>query len=242
MTTPTVWTEDRIEKLRELYGLPIDQEEIARRLSETGYTFSLMSINSQVQKLRLHRTPALTALMKKHAGGSKTASSGWTAERTEELRLLVAQGLSGTQISLLMGLSRNQVVGRSHRMGFRLSGGSAQEARKLANVSIRPKHVRERKPPTLKLVEGRMSPPKAPAVAPDMSRRYNGETVWFMHTQPGTCRYIVDGDAHSEARTCCARALEGYSYCATHKPQCITPPQERKRSGGPMNATWRASR
>lgn len=234
--TPTVWTEDRIEKLRELYGLPINQEEIARRLSQTGYTFSLMSVNSQVQKLGLHRTPALTALMKKAAGGNKTAHHGWTEARTEELRLLVAQGLSGTQISLLMGLSRNAVVGRSHRMGFKLSGGSAQEARKLANVSIR--RVKKRKPPTLKLVEAVMKSPK-PAPPP-----YTGPSVPFHQASRYQCHYAMDdamipGTADTPV---CGAPCDATGWCDKHLSVIWKPRPPRRAGERPMNSTWRASR
>ena len=44
--------------------------------------------------------------------------SVWTEERLEALKELWAQGLSITQIGLKLGLSRNAVVGKVHRMGL----------------------------------------------------------------------------------------------------------------------------
>lgn len=236
--TPSVWTAERNEQLRALYKLPINQEEIARRLSDETYTVSLMAVNAQIQKLQLKRTPEVFAQMKKVAGGNKTAHHGWTAERTDELEKLVALGLSGSQIAEKMGLSRNQVVGRSHRCGFKLSGGAAQETRVLSNVAIRPK---KRKPaPTFKLVEGVVKPPK-PAL--DLSRVYNGETVPFDKTDTyHGCKFIVSAEATGDAPTCAARALPGTSWCAHHRKAVFVPPQPRRELDRPMNATWRASK
>ena len=235
--TPSVWTAERNEQLRALYKLPINQEEIARRLSDETYMVSLMAVNAQIQKLRLKRTPEVFAQMKKVAGGNKTAHHGWTAERTDELEKLVALGLSGSQIAEKMGLSRNQVVGRSHRCGFKLSGGAAQEARVLSNVAIRPK---KRRVAALKLVEGGMKPSK-PAL--DLSRVYNGETVPFSQSGRFQCRYIIDAEATADARTCAAHALPGSTWCSTHRAICFVPPQPRRRTeGNVMNATWRASK
>ena len=236
MSTPSVWTPERNEQLRALYKLPINQEEIARRLSQTGYTFSLMSINAQIQKLGLHRTPALTAQMKKLAGGSKTASSGWTAERTDELEKLVALGLSGSQIAEKMGLSRNQVVGRSHRCGFKLSGGAAQEARVLSNVAIRPK---KRKPaPTLKLVEGVMKPPKP------MPKPYNGPSIPFHQASRFQCHYAMDdpmipGTADTPV---CGAPCDHTGWCSKHLSVIWEERPPRRDRDRPMNATWRASK
>ena len=44
--------------------------------------------------------------------------SGWTEERLEQLTKLWSQGLSITQIGLKLGVTRNAVVGKVHRMGL----------------------------------------------------------------------------------------------------------------------------
>ena len=44
--------------------------------------------------------------------------SVWTEERLEQLKALWAEGLSITQIGLRIGVSRNAVVGKVHRMGL----------------------------------------------------------------------------------------------------------------------------
>jgi GcrA cell cycle regulator len=42
----------------------------------------------------------------------------WTPERDDELRPLWQAGLSGEEIAKRMGLTKNQVIGRAHRIGL----------------------------------------------------------------------------------------------------------------------------
>ena len=42
----------------------------------------------------------------------------WTDERLEELKKLWAKGLSISQIGELLGVSRNAIAGKAHRMGL----------------------------------------------------------------------------------------------------------------------------
>lgn len=49
---------------------------------------------------------------------SDTGSNAWTDERLELLRRLWGNGLSITQIGNELGVSRNAVVGKVHRMGL----------------------------------------------------------------------------------------------------------------------------
>ena len=58
----------------------------------------------------------------------------WTDERLDELRKLWAEGLSITQIGEALGVSRNAIAGKAHRMGLpkRPSPISKSKTEKLA--------------------------------------------------------------------------------------------------------------
>ena len=42
----------------------------------------------------------------------------WTEEQTDRLKALNAQGKSSGKIAKLMGMTRNQVIGKLHRLGI----------------------------------------------------------------------------------------------------------------------------
>jgi hypothetical protein len=44
----------------------------------------------------------------------------WTEEKTEHLKALFAERLSGSQIAAQMSVTRNMVIGKLHRMGLSL--------------------------------------------------------------------------------------------------------------------------
>ena len=49
---------------------------------------------------------------------AQAAGSVWTDDRLEQLKSLWSKGLSITQIGQEIGVSRNAVVGKVHRMGL----------------------------------------------------------------------------------------------------------------------------
>ena len=49
---------------------------------------------------------------------AEPAASVWNEQRLESLKRLWAEGLSITRIGLEIGVSRNAVVGKAHRMGL----------------------------------------------------------------------------------------------------------------------------
>jgi len=59
--------------------------------------------------------------------GSTTSSlkyrNAWSPRRTLLLQALVDQGLSGSQIAKILGLTRSTISGKAKRLGLRLKGG-----------------------------------------------------------------------------------------------------------------------
>src|SRR3546814_2907151 len=62
------------------------------------------------------RLPTGTGAME--ARMSDNLASVWTEDRLTDLTRLWTEGLSITQIGLALGVSRNAVVGKGHRMGL----------------------------------------------------------------------------------------------------------------------------
>src|SRR5262249_56504175 len=99
--------------------------------------------------------PAVVAPEPKNAAVSTANSTAtWTAERIEQLRSCVGDGMTCSQIAAAIGVSRNAVIGKIHRLG--LSSGRAPRRGPRAQRPPRPRHPRGPTPP----------PPLRPAYAP----------------------------------------------------------------------------
>ena len=64
--------------------------------------------------------------------------NAWTGERLDELKKLWAEGLSISQIGEALGVSRNAIAGKAHRMGLpkRPSPISKSKAEKTQRVVV----------------------------------------------------------------------------------------------------------
>jgi GcrA cell cycle regulator len=142
----------------------------------------------------------------------------WTLERSALLRRLWNdEGLSGGEIAERMGLSRNAVIGRAHRMGLQKRNDRKANAQK-ANVTKRSKRLTRRE---LTHKVSSMTLPAAPAAPVDAGEwkevHVNFEPrgliqIWDL--EPHHCRWPYDGEPRT---TYCGHdRLVDSSYCRKH--------------------------
>ena len=155
--------------------------------------------------------------------------SAWTEERINTLIILHNQGQSAAQIGASLGLTRNAVLGKLHRL--RLSGNTALQAQKPA-------------PPKAKKYESFFGwkkgpkPEPKPKPAPKKQPVYpapkpTSETNVLLENRTSEqCRFIEADFPYSEGAQqymCGAKVWErGQSYCRYHYKQCliVSPPSE----------------
>lgn len=141
----------------------------------------------------------------------------WTDERISELTKLWNDGLSTAEIGKMLGISKNAVVGKAHRL--RLSSRPSP-IRRMAMRPLTPRMPREPRstsapalPASVAMTPPRQSqshatPTPAPAkirVETPVLQLSNQRCMWPVG-HPG------DGDFHF----CGERSLVGKPYCATH--------------------------
>lgn len=113
----------------------------------------------------------------------------WPQERTARLRALVAQGYSARQIGVELGVTRNAVIGKAHRMGLEYT------ARKPARVTKPRKRL-------IKMTRPKALPIPRPAV-PEVASP-NGP-IGIMELTAFTCRWPIG-------------ERSPYRFCGTTKP------------------------
>jgi GcrA cell cycle regulator len=138
----------------------------------------------------------------------------WPEERDAQLRELWASGLSSAQMGLQLGVSRNAVIGRAHRLrlpprkptgpnGGRKKAQPRKRKHYIRRTNSSGQFVRE----TGELVENPHE-----LLAPPVS---------LMALEPHHCRWPIDGeDGH--IWYCGVTKCDGVSYCLTHARMAFT--------------------
>jgi GcrA cell cycle regulator len=151
----------------------------------------------------------------------------WTPERVEQLRSCVVTGLSCSQIAAEIGVSRNSVIGKIHRLGLapaRPPGGSAGGC---PPRSRPPGAASQRR--LLRLMWSKDAPAAAAASAGVDSARPRS----LLELEHDTCRWPLadagrDGKAAVAAMFCGNNAIKGFSYCAGHARMAYRAPVPRR--------------
>ncbi|HEY2531167.1 MAG TPA: GcrA family cell cycle regulator [Xanthobacteraceae bacterium] len=146
----------------------------------------------------------------------------WTPERVEQLRTFVVTGLSCSQIAAEIGVSRNAVIGKIHRLGLAPGRPAGTPVRACPPRARRPRFSPQRIFPRL-MFAGVASPANvglakggAPWIA--HSPVESARPCSLLELAQGKCRWPV-GDrvtGAAEFAFCANDVIAGFSYCAAH--------------------------
>ena len=163
----------------------------------------------------------------------------WTDERVELLSKLWQDGRSASQIAgeLGMGVTRNAVIGKVHRLGL---AGRPKPAM-AAQPRVKPKLVARLPDDRSKMDTGYDSvvTPLPLALKPYVATTQVSasdvvipisERVTIMDLRESSCRWPMGDPTNVEFRFCGARAgLGGTPYCLAHSRMAFQPAPERRR-------------
>jgi GcrA cell cycle regulator len=138
----------------------------------------------------------------------------WTPERVEQLRHFVVNGLSSSQIATEIGVTRNAVIGKIHRLGLcpvRAPGGSGRPC----SPRSRRERAGSRRPLLQILFCDGARVAEATATGPVQSARPRS----LLELTKGECRWPLGeaaADCGADLVFCANEAIAGLSYCAGH--------------------------
>jgi GcrA cell cycle regulator len=142
----------------------------------------------------------------------------WTAEAIDQLRAYWAEGHSTAEIGRRMGISKNAVVGKAHRLNL---DARPSPIRREAEGGERPAaQPRRTTPPAresapLRRLEQPMAPPAA-VVRP------------FQRASARTCCWPLGEPGTPEFRFCSGDALTGKPYCQEHAAVAYVKARDRR--------------
>ncbi len=160
-----------------------------------------------------------------------TTTATWTPERVEQLRSFVVTGLTCSQIAAEIGVTRNAVIGKIHRLGL----SPERPAAALAPARSCPQRVRQPR----RLAHRRMLRlihAEAPRVADGASAETvsvdSAQRCSLLELAQGKCRWpLGDGVSNSGAADfvfCGNETAAGFSYCAGHARMAYRLPARRR--------------
>ncbi len=149
----------------------------------------------------------------------------WNMETIERLRGLWAEGYSTAEIGRRMGISKNAVVGKAHRLNL---PSRPSPIRREPGRAARPPQPRRVTGPTLPPLATANTPAPAQAAAPtsveanlrepvlrEPAVRNTPRPAW-RSTRPLTCSWPLGEPGTASFRFCDDDALPGKPYCDRH--------------------------
>ncbi len=137
----------------------------------------------------------------------------WNPERIEQLRNYVSAGLTCSQIAAEIGVTRNAVIGKIHRLGLGPGRPAAAPARSCPPRVRRPHFSSQRQ--LLRLINAEAPSAAdgatAEAVPIDSARRCS-----LLELARDKCRWPVGDPGAAGFAFCGNDAAAGFSYCAGH--------------------------
>jgi GcrA cell cycle regulator len=160
---------------------------------------------------------------------STAITATWNPERVAQLRNFIGAGLTCSQIAAEIGVTRNAVIGKIHRLGLGPGRPAAASGRACPPRTRRPRLPSQRQ--MLRLISAD-APRAADGDAPDAMPIDGAQCCSLLELAQGKCRWPV-GDQGGNSRAtdfvfCGNEAVAGFSYCAGHARMAYRSPQRRR--------------
>ena len=153
----------------------------------------------------------------------------WTPERVEQLQSSVVAGLSCSQIAAQIGVTRNAVIGKIHRLGLSPVRPPGAAPRSCPPRARDPRAASQRRKLRLLWSDGAVKP-EAEAAAPIMVE--SADPCSLLDLAERKCRWPVSDAAGNDGAAdfvfCGNATIEGLSYCGGHARMAYRVPARRR--------------
>ncbi len=156
-----------------------------------------------------------------------STSVTWNPERVAQLRTFIGAGLTCSQIAAEIGVSRNAVIGKIHRLGLGPGRPAAALGRSCPPRTQRPRVASQRH---LLRVIAAQAPPIAEITPGEAAAVDGAQCCSLLELGHDKCRWPVSERSGSAADFvfCGNGIVAGFSYCAAHARMAYRSPERRR--------------
>ena len=138
---------------------------------------------------------------------------GWTDEQVEELKRLWNEGLTTGDIGKALGVSKNAVVGKAHRLGLNSRPSPIRRGEEEINAV-------EEEAPVVEAKETKKSPKKVEKAK---------EKLFTVNDLTSTsCRWPIGDPKDEDFHFCGKKVRLGQTYCEEHAALAYVKPNTKK--------------
>jgi GcrA cell cycle regulator len=159
----------------------------------------------------------------------------WNDETIARLRVLWAEGLSTAEIGRRMGISKNAVVGKAHRLNLparpspiRRDAGQAGTPRVAAPRRVVGPTLPPLSVPPVAAEPGQARPPVRREVAAVAARPAPVRAVAYRSTRSVACCWPIGEPGTKSFRFCDSEAAAGKPYCTEHAQLAYVKVRDRR--------------
>jgi GcrA cell cycle regulator len=183
-------------------------------LSSIAPSPPIPSTNLPVTAIAANATAAIAPAPIATNPKSITTSTGtWTPDRIEQLRSCVAAGMTCSAIAAAIGVTRNAVIGKIHRLG--LSGGRPAGAPARVSTSCPPRARHPRAPTQRRLLRLAYAQASLDEIMSDVAV-ISLHPCSLLDIDPHQCRWPIGDPAAANFVFCGNEAITGFTYCLGH--------------------------
>jgi GcrA cell cycle regulator len=158
-----------------------------------------------------------------------STNTTWNPERVAQLRAFIGAGLTCSQIAAEIGVTRNAVIGKIHRLGLGPGRPAAAPGRACPPRTRRPRLASQRQ--LLRLITAD-APRTADGTISEAISVDSVQSCSLLELEQGKCRWPVSERASNGSAAdfvfCGNQALAGFSYCAGHARMAYRTPERRR--------------
>ena len=155
-----------------------------------------------------------------------TTIATWNPQRIEQLRNCVGAGLTCSQIAAEIGVTRNAVIGKIHRLGLSPGRPPAGPGRAPAP------RLRQSLPATqgqlLRLIQAEATSIGDQTNAAGLAVVDSPQRCSLLELAQSKCRWPISEPGAADFDFCGNEAIKGFSYCAGHARMAYRPASRRR--------------